>query len=146
MGDAGFFSIFQIVIGAYLIYAAITGKGKLYENDNLKESISREKYVKKMRLYALVTGIVMLAGAVLEYTGIVSPVSPLGWVIWGAGFLCILVMAVYSAKCTDREAAAKADNRPGRTTVSDAARLKAAFEFDDEEETVPNVEESEAEK
>ena len=134
MGDTGFFSIFQLVIGAYLIYAAITGKGKLYENDNLKENISREKYVKKMRVYALVTGIVMLIGAVLEYADVVSPVSALGWVIWGAGFLCILVMAVYSAKCTDREAAAKADNRPLRTTASDAARLKAAFEFDEEDE------------
>jgi len=128
------FAIFQLLIGVYLIYCAITGRGKLYENEYLK--CSREQYVKTMRILAAITGVILTGSTALELAGVVPPASTVGWILWALGFLPILGMAVYSSRMTDREAA-----RQGRKTsaaAKDAAPthdpLRAAFVFDDDDE------------
>lgn len=125
------FSLLQVFIGGYLLYCAITGKGKIFDNDFLK--VPREEYVKRLRILSGISGTILLITSVLEYTGIVVPGSPVGWVTWALGFLSILPLMIYSSKCTDKEAA-KANQA---TTAQNAAPkedpLRAAFVFDDEE-------------
>ncbi|MBQ4610792.1 MAG: hypothetical protein IJN83_01280 [Clostridia bacterium] len=130
MQPMGFLTILEILIGIYLIYAAIRGKGKLYENDYL--NCPREQYVRTMRIMAAVTGVIMLGTAVVEMLGIVGSTSAMGWLLWALTFGSIVVMMIYTVKKTDRKAAAA-----GRSTSpekKDYDPLRAAFVFDDEEE------------
>ena len=132
MQSFGIMTMFELFIGIYLIYAAIKGEGKLYENEYL--NCSREEYVKGMRILALITGLLMLASSGLELLNVVDPVSALGIILWVMTFICIVLMMVNSVKKTDR-AAAKA----GKSTAQSHPEkphdpLRAAFVFDDEED------------
>ncbi len=126
------FSLFSLFIGAYLIYAAIVGRGKLYENEYL--NCPREQYVKGLRILAAVSGALLTVSNLLEYLGVIGYGSPLAIALWAAGFASLIVMMVYSAKKTDRKAAAA-----GRKTSATSGKqghdpLRAAFVFDDEED------------
>ncbi len=127
------FSWLQLAIGAYLLYAAITGKGKVFDNEFLK--VPREEYVKKLRILAAIAGVVLTVSSVLEMVGAVVPGSPLGWVSWALGLASILPMMVYSAKATDK-AAAKANQRTAQSAAqkSGGDPLRSAFVFDEEDE------------
>lgn len=129
----GMFTMFELLIAAYLLYAAFKGDGKLYENEYLK--CSREEYVKGMRKYAVLTGVVMLISSGLELLGVVDPASVLGLILWALSFGCIVLMMIYSSKKTDREAA-RAGRPTNKPTTPDKPYdpLRAAFVFDDEDE------------
>lgn len=131
------FSMLQLFIGVYLLYCAIRGQGKVYENDYIK--VPRAEYVKNLRILSAVAGTVLTVSSVLEYTGVLVPGTPLGWVFWGLGFATLIPMMVYSSKATDK-AAAKA-GRPTAESAKAAGKpappadpLRAAFVFDDEDE------------
>jgi len=132
MEPFGLMTLFELFIAVYLLYSAVKGDGKLYENEYL--NCSREEYVKGMRILALITGLLMLASSGLELLNVVDPVSALGIILWVLTFICIVLMMVYSSKKTDR-AAAKAD-RPTAQSHPEKPHdpLRAAFVFDDEED------------
>lgn len=122
-----FFIVFQLVAGGYLLLSAIRGKSKLFNNEYLR--VPREKYVKTMRILCAVSGVALLFTNVLELSGLFTVDSFWGWLGWGIGLSTLVVMAVYSARCTDKNAAAA---RRRTTGVKDP--LRAAFVFDDDEE------------
>lgn len=131
MDSFGLMTLFEVCIGVYLLYAAVKGSGKLYENDYL--NCSREEYVKGMRKLAVITGVLMLISSGLELVGLVEAGSAMSWILWLITFLSIIAMMVYTSKKTDREAA-----KAGRPTGQAAPEkphdpLRAAFVFDDEE-------------
>ena len=126
------FALFSLIIGVYLIYAAIAGKGKLYENEYL--NCPREQYVKGLRILAAISGVLLTVSNLLEYLGVIGYGSPLAIALWAVGFISLIVMMVYSSKKTDRKAAAA-----GRKTSATSGKqgndpLCAAFVFDDEED------------
>lgn len=132
MQPFGMMTLFELLIGVYLIYAAIKGEGKLYENEFL--NCSREEYVKGLRILGAITGVLMLLSGGLELIGVVDPASVWALILWAISFASIVAMMVYSVKKTDR-AAAKANtptNRPQSDKPYDP--LRAAFVFDDEDE------------
>lgn len=139
MESFGIMTMFELVIAVYLLYCAIKGEGKLYENDYLK--CSREEYVKGMRRFAVVTGGLMLISSGLELLKVVDPMSPIGIILWALTFGCIIAMMIYSVKKTDREAA----NAGKATACSQPEKphdpLRAAFVFDDEEEEAEKAQE-----
>lgn len=132
MESFGMLTMFELLIGVYLIYAAIKGEGKLYENEYL--NCSREEYVKGMRKLAALTGVLMILSCGLELSGIIAPASIAGLVLWAVSFASIILMMVYSMKKTDREAA-----KAGRPTNQSNPEkpydpLRAAFVFDEEDD------------
>lgn len=62
---------FNLLIGAYLTYAAIVGKGKAYENDYPKEI--KENIFKLNRLMYAVAGPVLVVSGVLELMKVFTP-------------------------------------------------------------------------
>lgn len=126
------FSLFSLIIGAYLIYAAIAGKGKLYENEYL--NCPREQYVKGLRILAAISGVLLTVSNLLEYLGVIGYGSPLAIALWAVGFISLIVMMVYSSKKTDRKAAAAGHKTAGAADKKDYDPLRAAFVFDDEED------------
>lgn len=130
------FALFGLIIGAYLICAAIAGRGKLYENDYL--NCPREQYVRGLRILAAISGVLLTASNLLEYLGVIDYGSPLAIVLWAAGFISLIVMMVYSSKKTDRKAAAAGHKTAGAAGKKDYDPLRAAFVFDDEDVTREN--------
>jgi len=61
----GFMSMFNIFIAAYVLFYAIKGTGKVYENDYPKAM--KEEHAKFMRTFCWVLGLGLLPLAVLEY-------------------------------------------------------------------------------
>ena len=59
---------FNIFIAVYLLYYAIKGSGKVYENDYPKEM--KEEHAKFLRMFCWVTGVGMLVLSILEYISI----------------------------------------------------------------------------
>ena len=98
------FRSFSLIIGVYLIYAAIVGRGKLYENEYL--NCPREQYVKGLRILAAISGVLLTVSNLLEYLGVIAYGSPIAIALWALGFASLIVMMVYSSKKTDRKAAA----------------------------------------
>ena len=135
------FSLLQLFIGGYLLYAAVTGRGKVLENEFLK--VPREEYVKKLRIFSAISGTILSATSVLEYLGVIVPGSPLSWVTWALGFGSILPMMIYSSKSTDKEAA-KANQATARAPRPTGDPLRAAFVFDDEENSPEAEKEADA--
>ena len=125
------FALFSLIIGVYLIYAAIAGKGKLYENEYL--NCPREQYVKGLRILAAISGVLLTVSNLLEYLGVIGYGSPLAIALWAVGFISLIVM-VYSSKKTDRKAAAAGHKTAGAAGKKDYDPLRAAFVFDDEED------------
>ena len=59
-----FMLYFNIFIGVYLLYYAIKGTGKIYENEYPKEV--KEAHAKFLRKFCWIVGIAMIALTVLE--------------------------------------------------------------------------------
>ncbi len=60
-----FMIIFNIFIAVYLLYYAIKGTGKVYENDYPKEM--KESHNKLLRKFCWIVGVGLLIFSVLEY-------------------------------------------------------------------------------
>lgn len=127
-----FFNLFEIVLGLYLLYAAVTGKGKYYENEYCK--VPREQYVKVMRILAAIVGVLIMVAPVLQLAGVMAENSVWSWVLWGINMVGIGCMLVANIKMTDREKAKAAQNAPAAAKGPAHDPLRAAFVFDDEDE------------
>ncbi len=112
MSDS-FFTMFQALIGVYLLYCGITGKGQAYKADNIKED-QKPKFLKFMRLFCLVMGPLMLILALLEYLSAQTPSLVIGvyiaYGLFGAGVVYALIV---TAKMADR-ATRKATKKEGK--------------------------------
>ncbi len=126
-----FFNIFEICIGAYLLYCGISGKGKYYENQYCK--VSREQYVKIMRIFALVVGALILVSPILQLLKVIEASSALSWVLWVVNMIGIIGMLVANVRMTDRAKAKAAQNGQRTASPSNPDPLRAAFVFDDED-------------
>ncbi len=87
-GAFSFMILFNIFIAVYLLYYAIKGTGKVYENDYPAEM--KEAHAKLLRKFCWIAGVPLLVLSVLEYMsnqgissiwGIISIVYILGCVV-----------------------------------------------------------------
>ncbi|MEG0251357.1 MAG: hypothetical protein RR625_01850 [Christensenellaceae bacterium] len=83
-----FMILFNIFIAVYLLYYAIKGTGKIYENEYPTEM--KESHNKLLRKFCWITGVPLLVLSILEYAsqkgissiwGIISIVYVLGCVV-----------------------------------------------------------------
>ncbi len=65
-GAFNFMMLFDIFIAVYLLYYAIKGSGKAYENDFPAEM--QEAHRKMLRLFCWIAGAPLLVLSILEYT------------------------------------------------------------------------------
>ena len=126
-----FFNLFEICIGIYLLYCGISGKGKYYENQYCK--VSQEQYVKIMRVFALVVGVLILVSPVLQLLNVIEASSWIAWALWLVNMIGIVGMLVAYVRMTDRAKAKAAQGRQPAATEEGHDPLRAAFVFDDED-------------
>ena len=65
-GAFNFMMLFDIFIAVYLLYYAINGSGKAYENDYPAEM--QEEHCKMLRRFCWIAGVPLLVLSILEYT------------------------------------------------------------------------------
>lgn len=82
--------IFDVFIAVYLLYYAVKGEGKLYENDFPKAM--QEEHRKLLRKFCWITGTPMLVLSVLEY--IYSYRSVWSYIVIGYGLACVAVYVI----------------------------------------------------
>lgn len=85
-----FMIIFNIFIAVYLLYYAIKGSGKIYENDYPAEM--KEAHAKFMRKFCLITGIGLLILSIFEYIYGFESVFSIMSIVYVLG--CIVVYLV----------------------------------------------------
>lgn len=125
------FGYFELIIGVYLLYSAITGKGQLLKNENIKKGMEAQ-YKKWMRILAAVLSPVILGLGALDLYNSSREVPVMIGLTTGlmiASGVVIAVLAVLSFRMTDRKAAKGA--AAGKQASKPSSR--AAFEFDDED-------------
>lgn len=88
-----FILYFNLFIAVYVLYYAIRGEGKIYENDYPKAM--KEDHAKFLRKFCWIIGLGMLPLTILElaFQGS-AEVSILSWINIGYVFACIVVYLI----------------------------------------------------
>lgn len=90
-GAFNFMMIFDIFIAVYLLYYAIKGSGKAYENDYPEEM--QEAHRKLLRTFCWITGAPLLVLSILEYMSAEGIRSP--WSIVSIIYILACVVAYF---------------------------------------------------
>lgn len=123
------FGFFEVAIGIYALYSAITGKGQLLKNDNVKKGME-QRYKKWMRILGAFLGPVMLGLGALDIYNSTQEVPVLPWLMTAlmiASGILVVLLVVAAVRMTDRSKATAQGNAPQKGAP------RAAFEFDDED-------------
>ena len=129
------FDIVMFVIGLYLLYSAISGRGRIFDAEFVKEGMEA-KHKKAMRISCLAAAVIMIAAGVVSALDGFGKLQTVSMILFG--LLCAVFVAaiIWTGKYVDKNAKREAQQQPG----GGAPRApKAAFEFDDDEPTIDDV-------
>ena len=119
------------------MYVAVLGRGKILENKHLK--IEEKKFRTIMRAVALAGAVFTLGNSAIEfflYENVTF--KAVGSVLWVLGLAALIAMLVLSIVFTDRKAAAEEQRRQDEEMIrKERNKMRAAFEFDDEDDDKP---------
>lgn len=129
------FDIVMFVIGLYLLYSAISGRGRIFDAEFVKEGMEA-KHKKAMRISCLAAAVIMIAAGVVSALDGFGKLQTVSMVLFG--LLCAVFVAaiIWTGKYVDKNAKREAQQQPGGGVPR---APKAAFEFDDDEPTIDDV-------
>ena len=129
------FDIVMFVIGLYLLYSAISGRGRIFDAEFVKEGMEA-KHKKAMRISCLAAAVIMIAAGVVSALDGFGKLQTVSMILFG--LLCAVFVAaiIWTGKYVDKNAKREAQQQPGGGTLR---APKAAFEFDDDEPTIDDV-------
>ena len=133
MGDSifgsGLLELVQIGLGVFLLFCAITGKGKIYKNDYIKEGYE-EKHFKVTRIWLFLISPITMLGGLINLLKWDTTGGILSGIVWGMVLVGFVGYLIISSRMTDRTKNIQAENIPHK---------HPAFDFDDED--APKVDE-----
>lgn len=129
------FDIVMFVIGLYLLYSAISGRGRIFDAEFVKEGMEA-KHKKAMRISCLAAAVIMIAACVVSALDGFGKLQTVSMILFG--LLCAVFVAaiIWTGKYVDKNAKREAQQQPGGGVPR---APKAAFEFDDDEPTIDDV-------
>ena len=129
------FDIVMFVIGLYLLYSAISGRGRIFDAEFVKEGMEA-KHKKAMRISCLAAAVIMIAAGVVSALDGFGKLQTVSMILFG--LLCAVFVAaiIWTGKYVDKNAKREAQQQPGGGMPR---APKAAFEFDDDEPTIDDV-------
>lgn len=129
------FDIVMFVIGLYLLYSAISGRGRIFDAEFVKEGMEA-KHKKAMRISCLAAAVIMIAAGVVSALDGFGKLQTVSMILFG--LLCAVFVAaiIWTGKYVDKNAKREAQQQPGGGIPR---APKAAFEFDDDEPTIDDV-------
>ncbi|MBR0156913.1 MAG: hypothetical protein IJM20_05295 [Clostridia bacterium] len=131
-------SIWDIIMlgtGLYLLFAAITGRGRLYESEFVKEGMEK-KHRTIIRVTCLVVALLMIATGVVAALDGYGKLKLVNFILFGAMLVVFIAALILLRRCTDVEAKRKAQ---ATGTAGPRKSPNAAFVFDDDEPTVDDI-------
>ena len=132
-------NIIMLGIGLYLLFAAITGKGRLYEAEFVKEGMEK-KYKNIIRIGCLIVALLMIADGVVSALDAYGNYRIVSTIIFGAILVVIIVELILLNSLTDKEAKKEAQEK--RLSGRDLKAPNAAFDFDEDEPTLDDLKNS----
>ena len=129
--------ISRVSLNGFAVYVAVLGRGKILENKHLK--IEEKKFRTIMRAVALAGAVFTLGNSAIEFFLYDNATfKVVGSVLWVLGLAALVVMLVLSIVFTDRKAAAEEQRRQDEEMIrKERSKMRAAFEFDDEDDDKP---------
>ena len=129
------FDIVMFVIGLYLLYSAISGRGRIFDAEFVKEGMEA-KHKKAMRISCLAAAVIMIAAGVVSALDGFGKLQTVSMILFG--LLCAVFVAaiIWTGKYVDKNAKREAQQQPGGGVPR---APKAAFEFDDDEPKIDDV-------
>ena len=129
------FDIVMFVIGLYLLYSAISGRGRIFDAEFVKEGMEA-KHKKAMRISCLAAAVIMIAAGVVSALDGFGKLQTVSMILFG--LLCAVFVAaiIWTGKYVDKNAKREAQQQLGGGVPR---APKAAFEFDDDEPTIDDV-------
>lgn len=129
------FDIVMFIIGLYLLYSAISGRGRIFDAEFVKEGMEA-KHKKAMRISCLAAAVIMIAAGVVSALDGFGKLQTVSMILFG--LLCAVFVAaiIWTGKYVDKNAKREAQQQPGGGVLR---APKAAFEFDDDEPTIDDV-------
>lgn len=123
-GGFSLLSILYVGAGLYMVISAVTGRGAMYKNENIKEG-KEEVFKKTIRICMGAVGLLLLIMGVLDLVSVRLGI----WetIIWLVGIAILIFMMIFTNRMTDKE--------KFKSTLNRKPDISAAFEFDEEEDT-----------
>lgn len=113
---------FMLATGVYLLFGAITGKGKIYENQNLKKG-QEERYHKILRTSLFVLSILSILNAVSTLLNWNKYISLALFILL---MISLVILFVFTFRMTDR------NKQP--EVPQPKSKKHPAFDFDDDDD------------
>ena len=125
------FVMFEVGLGVYILYGAVTKSGQMFKNENIKKGME-EQYRHFMRIMSFILGPLMIALGVFDYLNIRSGNG--GWsiplyVLWGLTLVGIALLFIITLRMTERSKQQQSAGKPNGNKPAP----HAAFDFDEEE-------------
>lgn len=128
--------IIMLGIGMYLLFAAITGKGRLYENEFVKEG-QEKKHKLIVRITCLVVALLMIATGVVAALDAYGKYKFISFILLAVMLVVFITALLLLRSCTDQKAKKEAQEK--RAGGHDLHAPSAAFDFDEDEPTVDDL-------
>lgn len=123
-------------IGMYALYLGISGKGKIYESDFIKEG-KEDKYKLVTRLCCIIVAALMIASGIIASVDAYGNYSTWNTVIFIVAIVVFIAGIIGTRLLTDVKAKKEAEEK--RASGRDMKAPTAAFVFDDDEPTVDDI-------
>ena len=110
------FDIVMFVIGLYLLYSAISGRGRIFDAEFVKEGMEA-KHKKAMRISCLAAAVIMIAAGVVSALDGFGKLQTVSMILFG--LLCAVFVAaiIWTGKYVDKNAKREAQQQPGGGAV-----------------------------
>ena len=128
--------IIMLGIGLYALYMGITGKGRIYEEQFIKEGMEAN-YRMVVRISCIVVSLLLIGSGIIAAVDAYGLYSLIKNIIFGVAIVVIVAAMVATGRMTDKGAKKEAQEKAmaGR----DLKAPNSAFDFDDNEPTIDDI-------
>lgn len=128
--------IILLGIGLYALYMGITGRGKIYETEFLKEGCE-SRYKATTRIACLVVSVCMVGSGVVAAIDAYGAYSLIKTILFAVGIAVLIASIILTNSMIDK--AARKEAQIKQSSGRDLKAPAAAFDFDDQEPTVDDL-------
>lgn len=132
-------SVWDIIIlgiGLYVLFLGITGKGKVYEAEFVKEGMELN-YKRLIRICCIIISICMIASGIIAAADGYGKLKLYKTIVFVIAVVFFIAGMIAAGNMTDKQARKEAEEK--RMGGRDLKAPNAAFEFDDDEPTIDDI-------
>lgn len=132
-------SVWDIIIlgiGLYVLFLGITGKGKVYEAEFVKEGMELN-YKRLIRICCIIISVCMVASGIIAAADGYGKLKLFKTIVFVVAVVFFIAGMIAAGNMIDKQARKEAEEK--RIGGRDLKAPNAAFEFDDDEPTIDDI-------